>query len=289
MVITNNNINCDYLSTNPQAGSPKGIFINQCDPVNHLQIELNEIEINPKGAFSFGILQTGFTNPPPPALNSQISDNHITINNGPTSMFRFGYEGVSIQSYEFGPNNIIDIYDTKPGSYGVLLNNCDLINLHEDTINGPGFNVGSTASIIPKGIYVANTTNSIYECNVMNDLVNGMTFEGLCPGTTDNIKGNLINNYWLGLYYNSNSNTGSQAWTGNKWTGTNGYYGAVDDNIMYMMSRYWVSYPSNPYLPTTPAFNQYWFTQAFHPTFECSVQEILGEDSPIVQLIILDP
>lgn len=237
---------------------------------HQITITENVIQVLPRGYMSGCIFHSGAN--VPATFGETILNNYLTILNSTSSTFKFGIYCLNCTGTIIGTDgnpNHIQIYDSQMIDVGVYVGNCDQVSVESNFITGPGFNVGTPGSYVPKGIYAATTTNSVYKCNELSDLVNGLTFDGICTGTTDKIKGNIINNYYLGLYYNNTAVTGLQNWTGNQWTGTNGFYGARIGNVQWVLSKYWVL-PYAPYLPSIHPDYPLWFGSALHPNFSCS-------------------
>jgi hypothetical protein len=110
---------------------------------------------------------------------------------------------------------------------GIRIINCRAVATRENIINGTGF---SLQNIDQRGIYVSNTSGSVYLCNTIRNIGQSMVFEGDCLNNSKSIMGNSFNNAYRGFVLQNNAVIGNQGdapagntpanYSDNKWIGT---------------------------------------------------------------------
>lgn len=268
--IINNSINCYYFNCNKSIG----ILLYQNDPVFKSVISNNTITILPCGSLSGCIVEAGMGNPGGP---DEFLNNTLYIDENSNMTWKFGYYGNSNSGVNFGEMNTVYLPGTSINQVGLLFVNGNNNIIRNNSVFGPGALIGNINLKYPKGLLANSMKNTLYQCNYFNNIFNGMTYEGSCLGSDNLIKGNIIEDYYLGLYYNSTSLTGPQEYQGNQWLGANYYFGAVNDNPNFTNSLYKVNPISNNFMPTTPYINPNntgWFLPGSSSNYFCSTSLI---------------
>lgn len=109
---------------------------------------------------------------------------------------------------------------------GIYITGCDSAVVSCNTLTSTYI----TSSAYAYGIYANQSSNSDIHCNILNDQYRGILFNGSnCIGT--NLRGNEMQDHYIGLYLYSSAVIDTQRHAGNHWTGSYvSTYGAVNYN-----------------------------------------------------------
>lgn len=196
-------------------------------------------------------------------------NNTITIGQGKAGM-QFNLSPFN----NFSNDNVINLTNSTSGIHGISLLSSNNFALWQNDINGPGSS-GYTEST---GIFAIDSPRGWYRCNAINNVEEGILYEG--SNIESRYRGNEFRNNGRGLQltnpsYPSMTITGRQVHHGNKWIGSNTKAVSYNTNSQYNKNSqviYDLADGSN--LKPNQVIGDDWFRKESGSTYTCAISPI---------------
>lgn len=288
------------IAQNAMTCTKAGIKMYQCQPVRAVNINQNNITVNPNiggAAYGISIDETNIS----ASRTYQVQQCTIVVNEftGGTSI-PGASSSVAIKTNNASGltifKNIITLNSPPTvnalSHSGIHLTASSSTNASCNTITGNRGTTGSTTTETPAGIWMADSKGMGIGCNTLTNIRNGIKIDNDCgvstAGTPTTLNGNTFNTNNYGLMYNRYANTGFQYDKGNQWNGALKraiHFG--NDPLFIRQSEYKVENNNQTNFPaifTPNAQGTQWFTISLTPlsTYRCAQTQICG-------MSLLDP